>query len=1146
MSGRGTWRTHTLAAAIIAGLFAMSGGTLIASAVAQSSAPTTGNVPVRFGSHATYDRLVFDFPDGVGYRVEQQGPAVTLVFDNAGPLNESQLTSGLSKVASGVSVARDGATTRVSLQMGEGLRLRHFRSGPRVVIDFSRSDTPQPAEATPPAEAPRPVAAAPTVAAGARPWERLPLAAPAAGPAAASVPAPVPRPAETAAAPTLPVSTAPAMPPWVQGSTALAPAPAAPAPAAAATATTSRPATAATRPAPAMSPAEQAEALAAVRAQTTQENQITEQVRAQSRELQAPPVATAAPTRLAPGAPSAAAPSPPRDGAAAATAAPDPARPAATPTPERSAAFEEARNRRTAERIAAADARSLGPPVPVVRSEGQGLRFKWPDPVTAAAFTRGPYVFLVFNKRAPLDLTALRSAPADDLVGEVRQIPSDGATLRLLPPPNTHYAIRSEGHEWVVEMTRRPRRPDVPATITTKNENDPQAARVLVTLRGGQAVISLKDPEVGDELRIVPTAVAGSGVDEAYDFPQFKILASAQGLVVQPEADGVIVRPLGQVIEIYSSKGLMLSSPEDVPTRSDPSLDPESLPRIFNFAEWRRDDGRPYLARKRELESALAAAPPNNRNPARLALARFLFAHGNAVEADGALETMALQTPAIANTRLFRSLRGAVSLMAGNLEEASKNLRHASLDREPELAMWRATLEMAEGSPRGAIEQISRGPDLSKEYPPPYNNRIGLAVAEALIELGDIPAARDRIEGVMASGPTPGEETQAQYLRGRLAILEGKPAEAQAIWTSLERGSIYSPARVLAALALVDQQLKENRITQAQAAQQVERLRYAWRGDDIEFAVLRRLGELEINAGEVRKGLASLRDLIALKPDGREVAAVTRQMSKAFETFFLDGAADKLSPITAIGMFREFQHLVPEGPTGNAMIRNLADRLIKVDLLDQAAGMLDNLIKTRLEGESKAEGGGRLAFTYLLDRKPAEALAAIEATELPGLSDAVKRDRDRLAARALADLNRPADALARIASDANPEADVLRAEINWNMENWAGAAQALGRLAGDPPPGDAAMPEEQSGRALRYAAALALAGDQAGLDAARTKYGPAMARGPFKDIFPVIASDTAGAMGDVRDIAARLASTAPFQGFLGAYRQRFSSGAARS
>ncbi len=987
MSGREIWRAQAFAAVVIASVLAGNGGPLaVVPSFAQSPGSPATSVPVRFGSHPTYDRLVFDFPDSVGYRVEQQGAAVTLVFDSATPVNESQLVSGLSKVASGVSVVRDGSATRVSLQMGEGLRLRHFRSGPRVVVDFSRTDTPQTAEASPPPPA-RPIAPAPA-GSGARPWEQLPLAAPSAAmppPAALTTSAPVAaRPSETA----------PAMPPWVQGTAALAPAPPptmpqAAAPAIAPSSSTAAPSPSTPRPARTLTPAEQAEALAAVRDQANQENQVTEQMRAQSRELQAPPppAATAAPTRLTPPGPAAS-----RETAAATPAAPaDPSRPAASAvTPaERSAAFEEARARRTAERVAAADARSLGPAVPVVRSEGQGLRFKWPDPVTAAAFTRGPYVFLVFNKRAPLDLSAVRIPPPDDLVGEIRQIPSDGSTLRLTPPPNTYYAIRGEGHDWVVEMTRRPRRPDVPAIVGTKNESDPQSARVTVMLRGGQAVMTLKDPEVGDELRIVPTAVAGSGVEDEHDFPQFKILPSAQGLVVLPEADGITVRPLGPVIEIFSSKGLMLSSPDDVPTRQDSNLDPESLPRIFSFPEWRRDDGRSYLARKRELETTLSSAPANNRNPARLALARFLFAHGNAVEADGALEIMALQTPAIANTRLYRSLRGAVSLMAGNLEEASKNLRHASLDREPELAMWRATLDMAEGNPRGAIDQISKGPDLSKDYPPPYNNRIGLAVAEALIELGDIPAARDRIEAVMASGPTPGEETQARYLRGRLAILEGKQTEAQAIWTSIERGSIYSPARVLAALALVDLQLREKRMTEAQAAQQVERLRYAWRGDDIEFAVLRRLGELEINAGEVRKGLASLRDLIALKPDGREVAAVTRQMSNAFEKFFMEGQADKLSPIIAIGMFREFKHLVPDGPTGNAMTRNLADRLIKVDLLDQAAEILDTLIKTRLDGEAKADAGGRLAFTYLLDQKPAQALAAVDATDQAGISETV-------------------------------------------------------------------------------------------------------------------------------------------------------------
>lgn len=1149
MNGCRIWPARTVAAALI--LASLAG----AAAWAQE-APA---VPVRFGSHATYDRLVFDFAANVPYQVEQQGQSLTLKFEQAGRFNEAQLAAGLAKVASGVSVSADGAGTRVTMTLAAGVKLKHFRSGTKLVADFSRADTPPEtpppaAAATAPAPRATPPAAPATMANPARPWERVPLtqtqgAQTMPAPTPSPQPAPAPAPAPVAAAPPPPpvasASNQPALPPWVQGAAALSPPTSAPP----APAEIPRAERAAVRAGQTIN--ENAEALAAVRQQATQEPQLTQQAQALSRELQAPPPAPPPPQAAATGAPTRLVPPAAGQAATRQAAAPTPSGEtpagAAPPTPaERSAAFQEASRARTAGRVAATEARALGPAVPVVRSEGQGLRFKWPDPVTAAAFTRGAYVFLVFNKRAPLDLSAVRSPPPEDLVGDITQVTSEGTTVRLMPPPNTYYAIRAEGNEWVIEMTRRPRRPDVPAVVETKNENDPLAARVLVTMRGGQAVITLKDPEVGDEIKIVPTAVAGAGVDESYDFPQFRILASAQGLVVVPEADGVAVRPLGPVIEIYSPKGLLLSAPDAVPTRADPSLDPETLPRIFNFAEWARDDGRPYLARKRELETALSSSPPNNRNPARLALSRFLFANGYAVEAEGGLETMALQTPAIANTRLYRSLRGATALMAGNLDVASQNLRHATLDREPEIAMWRAALEMAEGNPRGAIDQIAKGPDLTKDYPSPYNNRIGLAIAEALIELGDIPAARDRIEAVMASGPTPGEETQARYLRGRLALLEGKPGEAQAIWSALERGAIYSPARVLAAMALVELELKENRLTLAQAAQRIERLRYAWRGDDIEFAVLRKLGELELNSGDVRKGLASLRDLIALKPDSREVTAVTRQMSNAFQKFFLEGGADKLSPIVAIGMFKEFEYLMPGGPAADILVRNLADRLIKIDLLDQAAELLEGLIRSKLDGEGKAEAGARLAFTRLLDDKPAEAVGAINETEVPGTSEAIQRDRNRLAARALADLNSGAAALRRIADDPSPEADLLRAEISWKMEEWMGAAQALGRLAGEPPAGDAVISEEQANRVLRYAAALALAGDQAGLDGVRAKYGAAMAKGPLKDVFPVIASDAAGRMADVRDIAARLPSTAPFQGFLAAYRARFANGAPRT
>lgn len=1053
------------AAIILSVLAAGPGG----SAWAQTAAPAGASVPVRFGTHPTYDRLVFDWPTTIPYHVDEQGTTASITFDQAAALDAAQIKSDLAKMAPGVTVSQSGGSTTLTLQLDSGVHLRHFRSGTKVILDFSRTENaPPPPPQVAAQTAASAAAPARAAASAARPWEKLPL------PAAGGEP-----PSRDAAA---------------------------------------APSATATSSAPSALPSD-ADALA--------------QVRAQSKEL-----ASAPPVRLAPQPqppPAAAKPAPAASGAASTA----PAKAAATPA-ERSQAFRDAQEKRKEVKLAAAARRDLGPPVQVVRSEGQGLRFKWPDPVTAAAFTRGPYVFLLFNKRALLDLSAVnKSVPSDDLVGQITQVDSEGTAIRLLPPPNTYFAMRAEDNDWVVEMTRRPRVPDAPAEVTTLDESDPMKARVRVALRGGEAVVSLHDPEIGDDLKVVPTAVAGAGIEDQRDFPQFKILASAQGLVVKSDSDGLIIRPVGPYVEIYSPGGTLLSPPDEMsPDQQHEAAAEAGTPQMFHFAEWRRDDGRPYLIRLRELEEACAAAPRGQRNPPRLALARFLFANGDAVEADGVLDNMVQEQPALANTELYHALKGATSLMAGNLETAAVHLRNATLDRVPEMAMWRVALDMSLGDQKAAIEQMSRGPDMTRNYPAPYANRLGLDIAEALVDLGDIPAARDRLDAIAANSPEASEVSQERYLRGRLALLEGKPDEAREIWSSLEH-SEPSPARVLATLALVDEEMKEKRLTPEQATARVEQLRFVWRGDDLEFAVLRKLGELAIESGDVLKGLRTLRDLIALKPDSREVTAVTQQMTAAFQKFFLGGGADKMSPIAAIGMFDEFRSLIPNGPAGSAMVRNLADRLIKVDLLDQAASLLQDQIKNRLNGTDKAEAGSRLAFTQLLNGKPKDALAALQETDMPGLSDDLVKDRNRLGARALADLDQVPDALARIAGDRTPDGERLRAEINWNAGRWSDAAAALATLVGDPPAGDAAMPDEQARRVLRYAAAQALAGDQTGLDTTRKQYAAAMNKGPYKDIFAVLASDRVGPLPDVRDIQARLASTAPFDTFLNEYRQRF-------
>jgi len=56
-------------------------------------------------------------------------------------------------------------------------------------------------------------------------------------------------------------------------------------------------------------------------------------------------------------------------------------------------------------------------------------------------------------------------------------------------------------------------------------------------------------------------------------------------------------------------------------------------------------------------------------------------------------------------------------------------------------------------------------------------------------------------------------------------------------------------------------------------------------------------------------------------------------MASTFKKLYLDGAADTMAPVAAIGLYDEFRDLTPTGTPGDEMIRKLADRLVKASFV---------------------------------------------------------------------------------------------------------------------------------------------------------------------------------------------------------------------
>jgi tetratricopeptide (TPR) repeat protein len=352
----------------------------------------------------------------------------------------------------------------------------------------------------------------------------------------------------------------------------------------------------------------------------------------------------------------------------------------------------------------------------------------------------------------------------------------------------------------------------------------------------------------------------------------------------------------------------------------------------------------------------------------------------------------------------------------------------------------------------------------------------------------------------------------------------------------------HRPTRARAKLGRVRVLLAQNQMANGDAIEALENLRYTWRGDDLELDLLHRLGRLYIAEKNYRKGLEVMRQAVTYYPQSRLAPETARDMNEEFARLFLDGGADELEPVTALGLFNDFRELTPMGPQGDEVIRRLADRLVSVDLLDQAGQLLEHQVNYRLKGEDKARVASRLAVIRLLDRDPAKALSALQKSQWTPLPDELARERRRLESRALSDLDRYEEALAALADDNGRAAQSLRAEIYWRWKKWPEAATAFAKLLEKSWESEDKIDASTRRLVMQRAVSLSLANKADELQTLRNRYARHVTATPDENAFDVITADVDHTGTNFRQLASTIAQISELETFMTSYRQKLAQG----
>jgi len=771
---------------------------------------------------------------------------------------------------------------------------------------------------------------------------------------------------------------------------------------------------------------------------------------------------------------------------------------------------------------------------------GISMTFDWPEKVASAVFERGGVLWVVFDQPYALDPRGMMIADKL-LAGRIRRLEQrshkDALILRMSIRANQSAVVERDQNRWVVYLKDTTAKPRFPLKPERRSEG--QGQQIYVSAPDTGRKIEIEDPDVGDMIIVLPIHRQGTGLAESYSYAAAELLESAQGVAITPLtdfvdverfSDGIIVRSTGNDILSASRLSRATGVGDDIQA---------GFSRLIDFANWRIGEAWEYRKNKARLFYELSLQPQNDRNEVRWKLARYYLSHGRAAECLGILEMMLMEDPLLAKNTEYLAVRGVANFKQGRLEDALVDLSSRELESEQDAELWRSLVSEALGLYEPALEHYRRGRDVMGTYDVYDRVEIQLAVIRAAIETGNLELAQQELGLLNGLELTETQVAESVYQSARIAEQQGQYETAYAQYDDLSA----SAARWIAARARYSRikfGFKNGDVDIAEAIDQLERLRYAWRGDRFESQLLDDLAELYFASSQYESGLESLRQGISYYPELAKERRMLLRMGETFRHLFLENGADEMTPIEAISLFYKFRDLTPLGTEGDLMIRRLADRLVSVDLLSRAAELLEYQVKVRTEGAGRAQIAANLAKIYILDDRAQAALEIMRATREPQLPDDIALQRRFVEARALTELSRYEEAEVLVENDRGTEADILRADIFWGAKDWSRLTTTIRRLLGNGWRRNEAVTALQRLNLIRLTIAMTFTEDRAGLIEMRRRYGNQMRSGDFANAFELLTNDQDLSGRELGAIASEIASVEKLQSFMRDYRSEFS------
>ncbi len=773
--------------------------------------------------------------------------------------------------------------------------------------------------------------------------------------------------------------------------------------------------------------------------------------------------------------------------------------------------------------------------------DGLLVSFKWQNPTTAAVFERAGYNWILFGGSGPFNISPIGKEFAKDLISIESIKIMRGLAFRLKVREGLFANVTRRGSNWNVEFKSNKRQLNRPL-LARGQPNWPTGPRVFIPVEGASSRIAIADPEVGDDLAVIPILQDGRGRAQERIFAQFKLLQSAQGIVVERRSDDIRVATANYGVEISSPNiGLALSNNkkellEDKEVSGEEDLF-EDVSSILDFVAWRGETNIENLDQfSRQLQLSASKAAEDEKIESYIDIARLYISYGLSAEALGYLRLAYDIDPSIEQNLEYKAIRGASSYLLGRIDEASKDLLEPDFGVDPSVSLWKGAILAARKEWQESRQEFQLGVIALSDLTPELRVKFQLLAAETAFKAGEVASAELEVESI-----DPEEASLESISRGKLIIGLARMATGDKVGGLDILNEVvnekYRPTWAEAQIVYSIEKYKLGQMNIENAIDNLESLLFVWRGGQFELSLLKNLRDLYLENENFRGAMNSLRTIKTAFKGTIDSEKAEKDLNNLFLRLYLDGESEKMPPIKALALYNEFSELTPEGEVGDKIINKLSERLVSVDLLEQAAQLLNYQVSFRLKGIEKGRIASKLAAVYLFDRETKKCIEVLDNSEFELLPQELKLERLFLRARAYLLDENYYKVLDLLKNNSSRESNIIRAEVFWKSKDWVNTVSELEKALDLRWQSNEPLNFEERNQVMQMTVSLALLDDWENLNLVRDKWLNLMTNSQDAEPFDILTLSPDTDSVDFRKVAGRIAQIDTLDAFMKRYKR---------